>query len=284
MKVLIIGVLAAMAATIAPAAGQGQSSQPAGAPAPKVRSLRSKAEQQALQAVLHATTNEARILAADDFVTKFPKSDFRGLALWAEAQAYQQKNDYVNMVVYAERVLESDPDDATKAQTMAMLALAIAQHTGEFDLDREEKLGRVEKYADGALDILKTLPKPNASVSDEEWNSFKGQMAADAHDALGMDAMIRKNVDGAIKEFKTSIDATKAPSPSTEMRLAAAYNQAGKYDDALALCDKALNAPNLNPQIQRVALAERSRAMGGKGAGPKAGAPAAAAPAPAPKP
>ncbi len=276
----------AMAAAITPAAGQGQSGQPAGAPAPKARSLKSQAEQQALQGVIQATTNDARIRAAEDFITKFPKSDFLGLALFAEAQSYQLKNEYENMVVYAERALEADPDPITKVQTMLMLATGIVQRTREFDLDREEKLGRVEKYANGALDALKTLPKPNASLPDEQWNDLKGQMVAEAHDALGMDASVRKDNDQAIKEFKASLDATKEPSPTTEVRLAAVYNQAGKYDDALALCDTVLKAPNLLPQIQRVALAERSAATQGKGGGAKAAAPAstAAAPAPAPAP
>ena len=76
------------------------------------------------------------------------------------------------MVVYAERAFEADPDPITKVQTMLMLATGIVQRTREFDLDREEKLGRVEKYANGALDMLKTLPKPNASLSDERWNSL----------------------------------------------------------------------------------------------------------------
>ena len=204
-----------------------------------------------------------------------------GLVLSAEAQTYQQKNDYVNMVVYAERALDADPDDATKVQTQLILATGIAQHTREFDLDREEKLGRVEKYANSALDMLKTLAKPNASVSDEQWNGLKSQLVADAHDALGMDAMVRKNKDQAIKEFQTAVDATKVPSPTTEVKLAVAYNDAGKYDEALALCDAVLKAPDLYPSIQRVAQAERSRAIQGKG-GQKAGAAAAGAPAAAP--
>ena len=62
----------AMAATIAPAAGQGQSGQPAGAPAPQARSLKSQAEQQALRRVVPATTNDARIRAAEDFITGSP--------------------------------------------------------------------------------------------------------------------------------------------------------------------------------------------------------------------
>jgi tetratricopeptide (TPR) repeat protein len=185
--------------------------------------------------------------------------------------------------VYAERALDADPDDSTKVQTMLMLATGIAQHTREFDLDREEKLGRAEKYANGALDMLKTLPKPNPSLSDEQWNGYKAQMVSDAHEALGMGALVRKSFDQAIKEFKSAVDAEKEPDVKTEVMLAAAYNKAGKYDDALALCDAILKTPNLHPQIQRVAQSERSAAMQGKSGGQKAAA-GAAAPSAAPAP
>jgi len=235
--------------------------------------------------VFQAANSDARITATEDFVTKFPKSDFLALVLFAEAQSYQQKNDYEKMVVYAERALDANPDDATKVQTELMLARGIAQRTREFDLDREEKLARVEKYANSALDILKTLPKPNPSLSDEQWNDYKAQMASDAHDALGMDALVRKNNDEAIKEFKTSVGETKEPNPTTQVRLALAYNKAGKYDDAIGVCDTVLKTPNLPPQIQQVAQAERADAVKAKNGGQQPAAPAGAAqPAPAPAP
>ncbi len=289
---LLIGILAVLAAAVPSSAQQGQAAAPA-----KQRTVKTQEEAKELQAVLQASAPDARITAAEEFITKHPKSDFLSLALFAEAQSYQQKNDYEKMVIFGERALESDPDDITKLQTMLMLAKGIGQHTREFDLDREEKLGRVEKYASGALDALKTAAKPNPNLSDEQWENFKGQMASDAHEALAMVATTRKNYDQAISEFKTAIQATKEPDPATQVRLAAVYNKAGKYDDAIAICDKLMGQADLHPTIRQYAQAERARAIQNKGGGaapaaapaPGSAAPAAPAapappPAPAPKP
>jgi len=50
--------------------------------------------------------------------------------------------------------------DPKQYAALLMLARGIGQRTREFDLDREEKLTRAEKYAKDALDILKDAPKP----------------------------------------------------------------------------------------------------------------------------
>jgi tetratricopeptide (TPR) repeat protein len=277
----MIGALAIVAAGIPVTAAAGQAAAP-----PKQRALKSQEEQKALQALFQATTPDARVTAGEDFVTKFPKSDFRCLALFAEAQSYQQKGDYDKMVIYGERTLDADPDDATKLQTMLLLANGIAQRTREFDLDREEKLGRVEKYANSALETLKTIAKPNPNLPDEQWDGFKAQMVSDAHEALGMAALVRKNYDQAISEFKTAVAATKEPEPAAEVRLAAAYNKAGKYDDAIAICDRLMAKADLHPAIRQFAQSERARAVQAKGGAQATPAPAAgsAAPAAAPAP
>lgn len=278
----VVGLLSVgMAAGLA-AAGQ----QPAAPAAPKQKAFKSQAEAQALQAVVQALTPDARIAAAEDFLTKYADSDFKGLALFAEAQTYQEKNDYEKTIVYGERALESNPDDGTKMNTMLLLAKTLASRTREFDLDREEKLGRVEKFANTVLEMLKTMPKPNPALPDERWEEAKGFMASDAHQSLGMDQLVRKNYAQAIAEFKTALAATKEPDPAVEVRLASAYTKAGKYDDAIALCEKVMNAPNLHPAFKQVAQAERARAMAAKGGGaaaqPQAAPAAQAAPQAAP--
>lgn len=286
---MMIGALAAVIAGAGLAgAQQGAAGPPAQATAPgaqKVRGFKSQAEGQALQGMVQAATPEARIAAAEDFVTKFPDSDFKALALAAEAQSYQQKNDYERTVIYGERALDANPDPGTRLQTQLMLAKVIALRTREFDLDREEKLGRVEKYANGALEMLSTMAKPNPNLSDEQWNTVKADMIADAHDSLGVAALVRKNYSQAESEFKTSVAAGKTPDAATQVRLAATYNKESKYDDAIALCDKLMAEPNLHPAIRSIAQAERARAIQSKNGGQKpAAAPADSAPAAQPAP
>lgn len=269
---LIMGTLALVLGSGA-ISGLQASSAPGQAPAQKARAPKSQQEGQALNAMIQAATPDARIAGAEDFVVKFPQSDFKALAYFAEAQSYQEKNDYDHLVVFGEQALESDPDDSTKVQVLLLLARSIALKTGEFDLDREEKLTKVEKYAGGAIDMLKTMPKPYAALPDAQWESAKADLNGQAHEALGLDQMVRKDYDKAIAEFKAASEATKAPEPSYQVRLAAAYDKAGKYDDAAAVCDKVLAAPNLHPVIKAAAEAEKARSLKLKSAAPAAAKP-----------
>ncbi len=243
--------------------------------APKARAPKSQAEAQALNAVIQAASPDAQIAAAEDFVVKFPDSDFKGLAYLGEAQSYHQKGDYDHLVVAGEQALESNPDDATRVEVQLLLAQAIGTRIGEFDLDREEKLAKVEKYANAALDTLKTLAKPNPSLPDAQWEAAKADLNGEAYAALGLDQMVRKDYQKAIAQFKLAIEATKDAEPSYEVRLANAYDKAGKYDEAVAACDKALATPNLHPMVKRAAEAEKANALKLKS---KSSAPAAAKP------
>jgi tetratricopeptide (TPR) repeat protein len=269
----IMGALALALAGGAIARPQPPAAPGQAQPAQKTRRPKSKEEGQAVNAMLQAATPDARIAAAEDFVVKFPQSDFKALAYFAEAQGYQEKNDYDHLVVSGEQALESDPDDSTKVEDQLLLARAIALKTAEFDLDREEKLTKVEKYAGGAMDMLKTMSKPYPALPDAQWEAAKAELTAQGHEALGLDQMVRKDFEKAIAEFKAASDAIKGSEPSYAVRLAGAYDGAGKFDDALAVCDKLLAVPNLPPAVKRAAEAERARATKLKSSAPAAAKP-----------
>ena len=117
---------------------------------------KSQKEVEAIQAIFSAQDPDGRIAAAEKLLTDFADTEFKAIALQVAAASAQQKNDFEKMVVYAERTLEADPKNYA---AMLMLANGIAQRTREFDLDKEEKLTRSEKYAKNAMDIVKTAAK-----------------------------------------------------------------------------------------------------------------------------
>jgi len=244
--------------------------------------VKSQKEAEAVMAIFQAPDADARIKAAQELITKFADSEFKVIAMQMIAASYQQKNDYENMVVWAERTLEADPKNY---HAMLMLATGIAQHTREFDLDREEKLARAEKYAHGAMEILKTLPKPRPDVPDDQWEAAKKDFTAQAHEALGLAALARKKYDVAIAELKLAIEGAANPDYATMVRLGAVYNIAGKYDEAIATLDKVMAASDVHPTIKQFAQAERARAFQSKqGAKPaEESKPAPAQPAPQPQ-
>lgn len=283
-RFLVRALLALATAGISFAAPQAQQAAPAagGTPVAKQPRVKSQAEGQALQAVFQAPDLDARLKAAEEFLSKYADSEFKSFALMLEAETYRQKNDYEHTIIYSERTLEADPQNY---MAMLLLGSTIAQRTREFDLDREEKLGRSEKYAKAALELLKAAPKPRPDVTDEQWNQAKADFTAQAHEALALAAMARKNYPAAIEEFKTAVASGSTPDPATQVRLGAAYNLAGKYDDAIAVLTKVMETPEIHPQIRQIAQAERARAIQAKGGPAKpAAAPAASTPAAAPAP
>ena len=274
-----------------PAAQQpGQPAQTSETPVAPQPQPKSAEEQQGLQAIFQATDADGRIKAAEDFLVKFPDSQFKGFVLMVTAEMYRQKNDFDKMVIYGERALEADPKNY---MAMIMLGQGLAQRTREFDLDREEKLGRAEKYANTALEILKTAPRPRPDITDQQWAQARKEFEGQAHEALGMAALVRKKYDAAISEFRTAIESSASPDPATQVRLATALNQSGKPDEAITILEKVMADPNAHPVVKQFAQAERARAVQAKGGGAKPASPPPAAqpgtpsnpqPAPAPKP
>ncbi|MGH9631995.1 MAG: hypothetical protein ACRD7E_27130 [Bryobacteraceae bacterium] len=219
---------------------------------------KSQAEADAVMKIFNATDPDGRIAAAEELVTKFADTEFKAIAWQVAAASAQQKNDFEKMVVYAERTLEADPENYS---AMLMLASGLAQRTREHDLDKEEKLKRAEDYANKASELLKTAQKPREDITDQEWEAARKDFLAQAHESLGLVAMVRKKYDAAANEFKTATEISSQPDQATMVRLAAAHNLNNKPDEALPVLEKLMAMPDLHPQIKQVAESEKVKAM-----------------------
>jgi tetratricopeptide (TPR) repeat protein len=256
--ILAIGTGATCLMAQAPPAGQK-------GPAPK-----SKGEVEALQALQAAGGDpDKSIAAAENLITKFADTEFKSIALYIEADAYQRKGDWDKMLIYAERVLEADPKDF---RATLMLANYYASRTRENDLDREEKLGKAEKYANQVIEMVKTAPKPNPQITDEQWTDAKKDTTAEAYNNIGLANLTRKKYDAAAAAFKSAVEANSRPEPAYMVRLASALQSAGKNDEAIVWCDKVAAIPDAHPQIKSVASQIRAGAIkaGGKAPGGEA--------------
>lgn len=223
---------------------------------------KSQAEVTALQAMFAATDADSRIKTGEDVLLNFANTDFKPFVLVTIADAYNRKGDNAKMTVYAERAIEADPKNY---QAMLMLATGIASKVRENDLDKDARLVQSEKYANDAIAALQGAPKMNPGLTDEQWNAAKKDYVADAHQALGMVASMRKKNDVAITEYKMAVENASNPDPATSVRLGQALNKAGKHDEAIAVLDKIMAQPDVNPQVKQFAQAERVRAVTAKG-------------------
>lgn len=221
----------------------------------------SKKEYEAFMAIQNASTPDARIAAVDKFVESFADSKLKSQALFMGADAAERKNDTATALTYAQNSLEADPKNY---ESMLLIAGEIARTTREHDLDRDEKIAKVNKLANDAIAAVNTATKPNAQLSDDQWENYKKDKIAEAHRDLAMGLVDQKKYDDAIAEFKTAVDTGSTIDPTTMIRLAAAYNSANKPDDALAEIDKVLALPNLPPQLKPFAMHEKTVAEAAK--------------------
>jgi len=247
---------------------------------------KSQKEQQAILAVQLAKTPDERIQAIENVLTNFADTEFKMALLMMAIQTEQQKGDYAQIVFYGERVLKADPNNT---YALVNLASETARRTRENDLDKDEQLGKVDKWAKAGIEAAKTMPKLNPAETDEDLDHDRKDMQAQGYVALGMADAVRKNYDGAAENYRKSLEVESTPNSATLVRLAQAYMSSGKLDNAVFTLDKAINTPNVSDQVKTIAenlkseIAKRRAAAAAKsGAEPSPASPAPASPAPAP--
>lgn len=240
----------------------------------RAQKVKSQKEQQAILAVQTAATPDDRIKAIENVLENFADTEFKVPLLQMAVQTEEQKGDYTQIVFYGERLLKADPKNAFAQVT---LASETARHTRENDLDKDEQLAKVDKWAKDGIEDAKVAPKPRADVPDADWESVRKDMEAQGYVALAMADVLRKNYDSAATNYKQSLSAESTPNPATLVRLAQVYMDQGKLDDANYTLDKAINTPNVPMQVKSIAENFKAQIAKAKATAHPAGTPAPAA-------
>jgi len=215
---------------------------------------KSQKEGQAINAMIQAPDPDARIKAAEELITKFADTDFKGYALYLEADAYQQKGDAEKAIVYGEKCLEADPKNY---QGAILLAKMYAQTTKINDLDKAEKLSNINKYGNLALELLKTAEKPNAQLGDADWAGIKKDFEGQVYFSLGVAATYGNKLDDAKADF-TKV-AEMDSDPTDLIRAGRTLQDVKKYAESIEWFDKAAASPNANDQIKKIAASDKAR-------------------------
>ncbi len=234
---------------------------------------KSPKEQQALLAIQVAKTPDERIQLIEKVLTDFADTEFKVPLLQMAVQSEQQKDDFAQIVFYSQRLLTADPKNAFALIT---LASETARHTRENDLDKEDNLTKVDKWAKEGIEAAKVMPKIRADLPDATWDGFKKDMEAQGYEALGMADVTRKNLDSAAANYRKSLEISTTQNPATLVRLAQVYTAGGKFDNALFTLDKAINTPDVPANVKSIAESMKADVTKRKAASaPKTAAPAA---------
>jgi tetratricopeptide (TPR) repeat protein len=113
---------------------------------------------------------------------------------------------------------------------------------------------------------VKTAPKPGPQVTDEQWEAGKKDYTGQAHEALGMAALARKNYAGCSQNLGLAVSNSMQPDPATMVRLGNCLRMEKKYDEAIAMLDKAIADPSSAAIVKQAATQEKMEANKAKAA------------------
>lgn len=189
-----------------------------------------------------ATDLPKKITAGEEFLKKYPDSQFRPLVYTTLTQAYLQTGNADKAFEVGELEVSLRPDDV---QTLAFLGQNIPRTVNASTPEPEKKLAKAEGYSKRAIEVTPTLPKPEG-VDDREFVSAKNLTLSMAHSGLGLVYVRRGKFSDAIPELEQSvkIDPNPTPDPVNLYLLGLANQKASRYDDAAVAFNKcaALNS------------------------------------------
>src|SRR5947209_360598 len=158
---------ALMAATITSGLIYGQ------AKAPQPKSQKERDALMKVQTAAQSNNADEEIKAVDFVLENFDNTDYKVMLLTMGMEAAQAKGDTAKSSVYADRLIEADPNNIS---ARVLQAESIAQRTRENDLDKEQSLKKVEELANKGLDLLKSASTPPPGANEAQWPEMKKQM------------------------------------------------------------------------------------------------------------
>lgn len=180
---------------------------PGGLPAPPQAApkatWKSRAEYDAFQGIVKATSPEAKITAADAFLAKYPSSDFKAQADILKFQAYLQLHSVNKAISAAKSALKEHPNDIIKITALNYLAYAFPYTYKPSDPDASTQLSQAQSEAKEGLQALQQFQKP-ASVSQDAFESQMKKWRADFNRALGFAALEQKDSGTATTYLKAA--------------------------------------------------------------------------------
>jgi len=202
--------------------------------------------------IVAATEPHQVIAKVDAFVSQFPQSELLSTAYQYKMHACERLNDFDGMLAAGRKALLGNPDNVN-----ILLALAPAMASRAAGrADRDQLLSQAEAYAHHALEKLEAT-RLSRKVSVQEWTAQKRQMQAEAHGALGLVALQRKQNEIAVREFSAAISLDAHPAGIQFLRLGMAFNGLAASDDA---AKNFRRAADLGPEpVRNLALQELKR-------------------------
>ncbi len=221
---------------------------------------KSKAEAEAVNAIITATTPDQRIAAAENLLSKYKDTAFKSLALQMEAEAYGQKGRRPQR----DRIWRSR--DRSRPQKLPGVAAGIQPARAHDQGIRSGQRRKTEaRHQTGERRHRRHRRGREAQPAAHRRSVGRHQEGPDFRSSRnpGYDRHCRQEVGPPpspnIRPLST---ARRSPAYTAMVRLMSVYNNDKKYDEATALADKLIAAPapdNLKKIARRRKSARRQR-------------------------
>ena len=193
-------------------------------------------EEAAFKAVQGATDANKKTQLAEEFVQKYPQSRYRQAMYQAMVSGYFATQQVPKLLDAGEKEIELNPNDAP---VLAVMGQTLARTYNPKNPDAAKQLDKAELYSKRAIEIVPTLPKPEA-MTDETFSNAKNDTLVMAHGGLGLVLLRRGKYSEAIPELEQSVkaDTHPEPDPVNYYLLAVADKQTSHFEAAAAAFSK----------------------------------------------
>jgi tetratricopeptide (TPR) repeat protein len=212
-------------------------------------------EYQAYKAVASELDPDKDLALVNDFATKYPNSSLLSFVYTFASNAYQQKQDVDDMVVYARKSVTLNPQNMAALITLAS-TLPLPQYLKNHEQDKDKVLTDAENDANSAMKLLDTIPRMQ-NESDDSYAARKKQLKSELYSSIAMVHLQRSEMGlmgpdkdelaKAEQNYNEAISGADKPNAQDYFRLGEAYRMDGKIDDAIQAFTK---AGEMNDQIK----------------------------------
>jgi tetratricopeptide (TPR) repeat protein len=174
-----------------------------------------------------------------DFLQKYPQSRYRAQVYSWQVRYYFSKGQIDKMEVAADKELELFPNDA---QTLAIVGSALPRAMNANTPEPQKRLAKAEQYAQKALDLLPTFPKPD-NMTDDAFAKARDLTSAMAYSGLGLVAFRRGKFADAIPHFEKAVKLDPQPDPVNFYLLGICNEKTSHFDEAVTDFSKCSDIP-----------------------------------------
>lgn len=177
-----------------------------------------------------------KIAAGEDFLKKYPDSQYRPVVYSALTLDYIQSGNAQKGFEVGDKEVALKPDDV---QTLALLGQTIPRAINAGTPEPEKQLAKAEGYAKRAIEVTPTIPKPEG-MPDQNFMAAKNATLSMAHSGLGLVYVRRGKYQDAIPELEESvkIDPNPTPDPVNFYLLGVANQKSSHFDQAAVAFNK----------------------------------------------